>query len=300
MRIPTPFRAGPHRLVPLALFALVWAVWLGGCDKDDVNAPNGPSLESQVWSAVEQSGLLDDDLFPTGEFPLDGAGGASDPVATRRSFTHVDYVQQFVFGDTVMGEPQSAIVKVCDYLKGNLQVVQQYAPQDPTPADSSDRLLDKVYNGDWFRNALVRRDATQPSGWRVVNVSQGLTLVDDHHPCVVCRSNFEQLQLDLPGGPVQLSLNTNLPIDSLIHVTGSGPYTLTARTTHDDDVVLLHDAQGSRRMPRTGPNTYTGALTLGAPGQRTFTVEAFPESVMTVPSYVITQSGWTYTIAVDP
>jgi hypothetical protein len=289
---------GSHRLVPLtlSLLACVGLSLLGGCGKDHVTSPSGPALEAQVWDAVEASGLLDDELFPTGEFPLAGAGGASDPVAARRSFTHVDYVQQFVFGDTVLGVPQTAIVKVCDYLKGELQIVQQYAPQDPTPADlerspAGTRCTTATGSG----TRLVRRDATQRSGWRVVNVSSGFTL-----STIISRRHMPFLGRRRLLETHALPVSEALPIDSLLHVSGSGPFTLTARTTHDDDVVWLHDALGSRRLPPMGTNTYSGSLALGAPGLRTFTVEALPESVVTVPSYLITQEGWTYTIAVDP
>jgi hypothetical protein len=290
------------RFAPLACaWTLAMLGAISGCGKDSTTGPPFAVEDtSKVALTIDQSGLTAASLFPLGEVPLGGVGGSNDPVAFRRSLNQTDIEREYAFADTVAGVPQSVIAMVCKYQKGTFQVVRQYAPQDPTPADSSDRLLDKVLHADWFRNVLLHRDGTSPTGWRVVNASEAYLLVDDHRACFDCHGEILQAQIQLPGGPMTLPITPLVAVDSLVHVSGSGPWTVTAVARRDDNIVILHDSQGSRRLLRTAPATFTGTVELGSPGLRHFTIEAFSDSSLIDDVTPLTQGGYTFLFAVDP
>jgi hypothetical protein len=242
--------------------------------------------------------------IPAGEVSLaDTAdlktGARVAPLAFRRTITRADYGNAYTFSDLDgFGRPRRVVALRCKYLKGMLQLVKQYAPDDPTPADSSDRLADKTMNADWMRNIELRR-ANGASPWIVQSVSEVLLLVDDKRICLDCHAEIEEVRLQ--SGAVDVTLQGNaLALDSLIRV-GQGRTTMvTARSRNDAHVVLLTDALGTRVMRRIAPNVYSASMATGAPGLRHFTVEAISDSSLFDDAAPVSQHGWTILYSVDP
>jgi hypothetical protein len=266
--------------------------------------PSGGVDTSAIEAAIARSGLDADALFPLGEVSLaDTAAlttsGVVAPVAFRRFIPRADYRYAYAFADLdSAGQPRRVVTLRCKYQKGMLQLVKQLAPQDPTPADSSDRLVDKVMNAEWMRNIELRRDSSA-SPWTVTAVSEVFLLVDDHRGCADCHAWLDEVRLQ--SGAVDVTLHDDaLALDSLIHLGAGKPATVTARSRNDVHVVLLHDASGSHVLRRIAPNVFSGSMTIGGPGLRHFTVEAISDSTLFDDVVRASQHGWTFLYAVDP
>lgn len=290
----------------LKALALVLTVApFGGCGSKTPVGPQSSAVDtSAIVAAIVQSGLDADALFPAGEVSLaDTAdlktGAAVAPLAFRRTIARADYGNGYTFSQNdAAGRPLRVIALRCKYQKGMLQLVKQYAPQDPTPADSSDRLVDKVMDADWMRNIELRR-ANASSPWVVKSVSEALLIVDDKRVCFDCHAEIEEVRLQ--SGAVDVTLTGNaLALDTLIRVDQGRATNVTARSKNDVHVVLLTDAAGTRIMRRIAPNVFSASMTTGAPGLRHFTVEAISDSSLFDDAVRVSQHGWTILYSVDP
>src|SRR5262245_11661517 len=245
----------------LALAALATAL-SASCGDNSPTRPHDPVAvdTARIDAAIVASGLDADALTPLGEVALSGPGPGPigttaivSPVAFRRWIPRADYSYRYTFSDSDgTGQPLRVVALRCKYQKGQLQLVKQYAPQDPTPADSLDRLVDKGMNADWMRSVELRRvDSSGP--WIVTGVSEVVLIVDDHRVCTDCHAKLQEVRLQ--AGALDMVLTGNdLQLDSLLHVTAGTPATVTARAANDAHVVLVTDASGTRVLPRVAPN----------------------------------------------
>ncbi|MGH7730765.1 MAG: hypothetical protein ACRENJ_05875 [Candidatus Eiseniibacteriota bacterium] len=296
----------------MTLAALLGMASFAGCGKRAPTEPvpgppppsPAPSDTAAIDAAIAQSGLDADGLFPLGEVSLgDGAqlttSAAVTTLAFRRTIPRSDYANTYEFSNPdTAGKPRRVVSLRCKYQKGKLQLVHQLAPQDPTPGDSSARLVDKVMNADWMRTIELRRDVPT-GGWRVTAASEVFLLVDDHRTCADCHAWIEEVRLQ--SGTVDVTLRDNdLTLDSLIHLGADAPATVTARSRNDVHVVLLHDASGSHVLPRVAPNHFSGAMAVGAAGLRHLTVEALSDSSLFDDRAPVSQHGWTFHYVVNP
>jgi hypothetical protein len=301
---PMSSRAGLRRRwrpasVSLAILTLVS---FGACGK----SPNGPHPPTFVEDTAKieltwrASGFASDALYPVGEFAIADAA-RPEPVAFRRGVQRFDEVVGYTFSDSVAGRPQSVRVMVCKYVKSTTQVVKRYAPQDPTPADSSDRLVDKLANGDSFQTLLLRRDATTATGWRVSALSEHYLVIDDHRPCVDCHAKIHEVRVTQGAQDHVMPISDFIGVDSLVHVSAGMPVEVTATIDNSAHLVLLHDASGSRRLAATAPGSpmFQAALVLGGSGLRHFTIESVSDSSVYADSVHVSEQGYTFTIAVD-
>lgn len=289
----------------LKALALVLTVApFAGCGRTSLMTPQPAVDTSAVAAAIVLSGLDADALFPAGEVSLaDTAdfktGALVAPVAFRRTIASADYANGYTFSDLDgFGRPRRVVALRCKYQKGKLQLVKQLAPDDPTPTDSSDRLVDKVMNADWMRNIELRR-AHGNSPWVVTAVSEVFLLVDDKRVCLDCHAEIEEVRLQ--SGVLDVTLQGNaLALDSLIRVEQGRITTVTARSRNDVHVVLLTDAAGTRIMRRIAPNVFSASMVTGSPGLRHFTVEALSDSTLFDEAAPVSQHGWTILYSVDP
>lgn len=288
-----------------ALALILTVAPFAGCGGKTPMRPQPAAVDtSAITAAITLSGLDADALFPAGEVSMaDSAdlktGTLVAPVAFRRTIARADYGYGYTFSETdAAGRPLRVVALRCKYQKGMLQLVKQYAPDDPTPADSSDRLVDKVMDADWMRNIELRR-ANGNSPWIVRSVSEVLLIVDDKRVCADCHAEIEEVRLQ--SGAVDVTLTGNaLALDTLIRVAQGRTTTVTARSRNDAHVVLLTDALGTRIMRRIAPNVFSAAMATGAPGLRHFTVEALSDSSLFDDTVRVSQHGWTILYSVDP
>jgi hypothetical protein len=289
----------------VALAAALLVAAFAGCGSD---TPTGPTGEvavdtAAVADAIRASGLDADALFPPYEVSL--ADTASKTAGTATTLAFRRWVTQTTYGNRYepyeldpMGRPLRVVSLRCKYQKSMLQLVTQLAPQDPTPGDSSDRLIDKYLNQDWMRNVELRR-ASASSPWVVTAVSPVLLVVDDKRVCADCHADL--VEVHLQSGSLDRTLQANsLALDSIIHLTAGQPTTITARSRNDLHIVVLHDAGGSRLLRRSAPNRFTGTLTPGGPGRHHFTVEILSDSTVFDDRVRVSQHGWQFLYDVSP
>jgi hypothetical protein len=295
---------------PLRLTALVAAIlvaaWLPGCGSD---SPTGPTPDQAVDTAgvdaaIAASGFDADALFPSWEISLADTAtlkvaGGFPAIAFRRPIPRYDKIYNYEVTEfDRTGRPLTVVAGRCKYQKGVLQLVRQLAPDDPTPADSSDRLIDKTMNADWMRMVRVQRaDAQSP--WTVTAVGPVLLVVDDKRVCATCHADLVLVRLQ--AGPVDVMLNGNsMAIDSVLQLPAGAIATVTATSSNDAHVVLLHDEAGSHVLRRSAPNVFSGRLTIGGSGLRHFTVEVLSDSSLFDDAVRVSQHGWTFPYRVAP
>ncbi len=270
----------------------LWLVMIAACSRTGGPSQPQPHVEdtTRIVLAIEQSGYAADALYPTGEVPIADATHP-EPVAFRRTLERIDRFNAYTFSEPdANGVPAIVTVMVCKYPKARIQVVRQYAPQDPTPDDSTDRVFDKLAYADWIRYLRLRRDATMPAGWRVLAVSEAWLLVDNKRGC--CNTEVVGVRLRQGAVEIDMPVSNATGIDSLIAV-GTDPITVSVTTANPDDVVLLHDAAGAQRLASIGGNVYEGPLTLLPGGLRHFTVEALTDSSVADSTVRVSQHGFT-------
>jgi hypothetical protein len=302
----------PRLTALLAIAAL--AAPFAGCSSKTPTGPGTPAGvdTTAINAAIVASGLDADALFPPYEVSLaDSAtlvvmGGVArksaataTTLAFRRMVSRTDFVTGYQFSDSDgTGQPLRVVSLRCKYQKGVFQLVTQLAPQDPTPADSSDRLIDKYLNGDWMRNIELRRaDAASP--WVVTAASPVYLGVDDKRVCSDCHA--ELVEVRLQSGILDLTLHGNaLALDSIIHLSAASAASITARSANDGHVVVLHDAAGARILRRSAPNEFTGTLAMGGVGQHHFSVEVLSDSTLFDDRVRVSTHGWQFLYDVRP
>lgn len=310
---PAPRSRSASPLAALVAIAALAAPF-AGCGSKTPTGPGAPASvdTTAISAAIVASGLDADALFPPYEVSLaDTAalmvmGGVvrksaatATTLAFRRMVTRTDYFTGYEFSDSDgTGQPLRVLSRSCKYQKGVFQLVTQLAPQDPTPADSSDRLINKYLNGDWMRDIELRR-ASATSPWAVTAVSPVYLGVDDKRVCADCHAELEEVRLQ--SGILDLTLHGNsLALDSIPHLSAAKAATIIARSRNDRHIVVLYDVAGGRVMRRSAPNEFTATLTLGGPGQHHFAVEVLSDSTLFDDHVRVSTHGWQFLYQVDP
>jgi hypothetical protein len=293
-----------RRLAPVTI--VMAAAVFAGCGG---RAPTGPPAPTSVdttaiQAAITASGLDVDLLFPSEVLLADtaslSAAALITPLAIRRAgLTTDDLAPGYAYGDTDgTGQPRRVVVARSRTRHGTLQIVTQFLPQDPTPLDSSDRIVDKAIDAGWARMFELQR-AGSSAPWRVSGVSRALHTVVDAGACTPCAARLEELHIE--SGIVDVTFPGDLGgIDSLLHLVVSIPTRVTARVSNDAHLVLLHDASGRRVLRRVAPRQFAGALAADAPGLRHFTVEVISDSALVDDATPVSQHGLTIPYIADP
>lgn len=251
------------------LFALLLVLSCGKSSTKPAPVPpvdDTPLVLAALSAAPE---LADDAIYPTGTIVLADSNGslatsaAIAPRTFRRSLHQIDRFNNYTWSDSdAAGRPRGVVVMLCKYEKGTLAITTTTAPPDSAPSDTT---VEKRLQEDWFRYVRLARTG---EAWAVTAVSSVLLFGNDVFlPCDTCRSTITSVRMRTLSAPLVDTTITSVltaswtlrlrDLEQLPHVYGGQLVEVTAVTTRDDDVVVLHVNGGWRRFRHTGMNTYT-------------------------------------------
>jgi len=265
---------------PLLAVLIVAAV---GCSKNtnkviapDGSTPSGGGAaaeQAQISSVLAQTPeLVDDGLAESSEqasLGTDGLTGAAallHPLHYWRRIESVNRTFEFAFTDTdSTGRPTRALVTIRKVLRGSFNILNDDAPGDSIPPDTSTtHVVHKRLADLWERNVLLRRvhAAEDPTRtvWKVAAVS-GVKITSFHGQDALPTFGVTRVvRLRIQSASGDTTINDPLALFRLRSIPGfqaGENVTLTATTLRNDDVVVLVRAGDRRRFHNNGDNTYT-------------------------------------------
>jgi len=270
MNSPHPWRA---------LTALALAVTLASCSKSTSPVAGGGSASAEqlaVATAISgTSGILTDSLLDQITTPaaLDAqpvAGGLAGSASVQAAITprmwwrtvhetSASFTYAFSDSDST-GRPRQADLVVTRQLAGTLHIFKAL-PTDSTRLDSTD-IVTKPIADTWVRHVRLNRVAATGSAhtaWRVTGASVAQ---------VTSPGTGEQIlsvRLQATGIDTTVADPTALwQFHQLFHMLAGDSVTVTATTTHTNDVVLCYWHDRRERFHSNGDGTYTYKLRLPA------------------------------------
>jgi hypothetical protein len=269
-----------------SLLLLLAAGALSGCSRNNpvaTPASSGmSSTQAQVTSEMtQQPGVVEDGVSDSeGESTFGATQGlaAIDPLTFWRRFEVRRRTFEFAYSDTdSTGLPTRAVVTIRTRLQGTFNILVG-TPSDSTSAtvaastsgsaDASRHVIHKPLDETRVRRVLLRRapmprdcddsenrDETDNvrARWRLAAVS-GVEVTSKDHTTTI-------LSVRIQSGALDTTLTDPLAfirLRGLLKLVPDSPVTLTVKTNHTDDVVLLHHNDHRLRLKSNGDGTYSG------------------------------------------
>jgi hypothetical protein len=253
---------------------LLLAAALVGCSKQTTpvapSSAGGANPQADVASVMaDNPGLIDEDVSE----PIDqtgvsatsaeiaagaGVSTAIQPVTFWRTIRSVQRRFEFAFSDTdSTGQPTRAVVTIHKQVSGSFNIlVSDPNAEGTTPAR---HVVHKPLEDHWVRRILLRRVRVTTEGdravWRIVATS-GVRITSKDATTAIQSLRIQSAGLDTtitePLAFFRLRAILKLDLGSDV--------TLTATTSHSDDVVLLYALGMRRRFHANGDGTYTATF----------------------------------------
>ena len=252
------------------LVALSIALALTGCSKSTspTSGTVGSADQLAVTSAaISTSGIVSDSLLdstmPISSFSATPAPGgalaAIWPLYWWRTIRTVNTSFTYAFSDSdSTGRPRQADVVVTRHILGTLHVWKELTT-DSTHADTSN-VVRKPIDDTWVRYVRLRRMAgagATENAWRVTAAS----LAKVNSPNTT--EQIQSVRLQATGLDTTVTDPAALwHFNQLFHMLAGDSVTVTATTSHPDDVVLCYWHDRRERFHNNGDGTYSYRLRL--------------------------------------
>jgi hypothetical protein len=265
----------PHRhwlAVPLAL------ALLGGCStNNDPMSADGSGTDADDQTQVTQEVARQPDVVEDGIYESEGsvaigAEGAGvgtagldaeiRPLTFWRTIRSVDRRYDVRLSDPdSTGRPTTALVTVHKQLHGTFNILT-----GDLPLDSSRSVVRKRLDDHWVRRVMLKRipvavattSNTRRWGWRVAAIS-GVEITSREATSAIVSLRVQTAGFDSTvTDPLEL-----FRLRAITKFEAGTEVTLTATTSRNDDVVVLHHRDGRFRFHNNGDNTYTGVWRVG-------------------------------------
>lgn len=256
--------------LPLAL-ALV-----AGCSKNnELMSPDSSTADADDQTLVTQEVARQPDVVEDGTYESEGnvtleagaTGSASldaaiTPLTYWRTIRSIDRRYDVRLSDPdSTGRPTTALVIVHKQLHGTFNILT-----GDVPVDSARSVVHKRLNDHWVRRVLLKRiPANEPSpsnarrwAWRVAATS-GVEVTSNDATSTILSLRVQATGLDTTvTDPLEL-----FRLRAITKFEAGTEVTLTATTSRNDDIVVLHHREGRFRFHNNGDNTYTGVWHVG-------------------------------------
>jgi len=196
-----------------------------------------------------------------------GATALVHPLRFWRHIADVRRTFEFTFSDTdSTGRPTVARVTMRKVLRGTFNILNDLAPDDSIPPDSSTvDVVRKPLADLWERHIVLRRvrdGGTGEAEWKVAGVSGVQVMSFDPRSALprpaVGDTRVVKLRIQSASGDITIDDPLQAFVLRRIPLFNAGEdVTLTATTLRNDDVVVLIRAGDRRRFHNNGNGTYT-------------------------------------------
>ena len=196
-----------------------------------------------------------------------GATALVHPLRFWRHIADVRRTFEFTFSDTdSTGRPTVARVTMRKVLRGTFNILNDLAPDDSIPPDSSTvDVVRKPLADLWERHIVLRRvrdGGTGEAEWKVAGVSGVQVMSFDPRSALprpaVGDTRVVKLRIQSASGDITIDDPLQAFVLRRIPLFNAGEdVTLTATTLRNDDVVVLIRAGDRRRFHNNGDGTYT-------------------------------------------
>jgi len=255
----------------LGLFALALAV--AGCSKSPTSPtsllPGGTAAQQAAVASVVVStpSILSDSLMDVGSTPaLLDAGQARNGVAAAviprywwRSISSIDRSFAFAFSDSdSAGVPRQADVTITRHMLGQLNFFKALA-SDSMKLDSAN-VVHKPIDETAVRHVRLRRMAAGTSATKAWFVTGASAEAIASNPAT---ESIQSVRVQATGLDTTLTDPAALwTLPQLFHIAPGDSLSLTATTSHTDDVVLCYWHDRRERFHANGDGTYSFKLRL--------------------------------------